>query len=420
MRLSRAGAVAGSLFGVAVLVGCGTPAPPPATPQPLPRVATLDAAQVNTAVAADDALGLDLLNAEAAKDQGNLALSPVSVAIALQMVATGADGETATEMAKVLHLPSVAAAGPAGQAATAGIAAADAPGSVTLHTANTLWTQQGKTLLPAFTKGLTDHFGTTGHTADFAGDADGARQAINQLVATQTEGKIPDLFPSGSIDGNTELVLTNALYLAATWAETFQQDATAPAAFTTASGARNTVPTMHGVFAARYASGPGYQVVTLPYVGGRLGFSVLLPAPGSSTDALLKSLRGSGLTSTLAAAQPAPVTLSLPKFTVKSTMDLSGVLAGLGMPTAFTGRANFDRIDTDGLSIQDVQHDAYVEVDENGTVAAAATGVAIGTSAGEADGTPVQVDVNRPFLFAITDLGTGLPLFLGRITQPVS
>lgn len=420
MTPSRACAVAGSLLGVAVLVGCGTPAPAPATPQPLPHVATLDAAEVGAAVDADDALGLDLLGAEAGQDQGNLALSPVSVAIALQMVATGADGQTATEMAKVLHLPSVAAAGPAGQAATADIAAADAPGSVTLHTANTLWTQQGKPLLPAFEKGLADHFGTTGHTADFAGDADGARQAINQLVATQTEGRIPDLFPPGSIDGNTELVLTNALYLAATWEDTFQRDATAPAAFTTATGAKTTVPTMHGVFAARYASGPGYQVVTLPYAGGRLGFSVLLPAPGSNTGALLATLHGSGLAAALTAAQPAPVTLNLPKFTVKSTMDLSGVLAGLGMPTAFTARADFDRIDTGGLSIQDVQHDAYVQVDENGTVAAAATGVAIGTSAGQAVGTPVEVDVNRPFLFAITDLGTGLPLFLGRITQPVN
>jgi serpin B len=90
------------------------------------------------------------------------------------------------------------------------------------------------------------------------------------------------------------------------------------------------------------------------------------------------------------------------------------------MPTAFSGRANFDRINKDGLSIQDVQHDTYVQVDENGTIAAAATGIAIGLSEGAAPGSPVQVDVNRPFLFAITDLGTGLPLFLGRITQPAS
>jgi serpin B len=416
MRLSPVVAV----LGVAVLVGCGTSAPPPATVQPLPHVATLEAAEVGTAVGADDALGLDLLGAEAGQDQGNLALSPVSVAIALQMVATGADGDTATEMAKVLHLPDVAAAGRAGQAATSGIAADDVPGSVTLHTANTLWTQQGKPLLPGFTKGLADHFGTTEHNADFTGDADGARQAINQLVATQTEGRIPALFPSGSINGNTELVLTNALYLAAIWADKFEKGATTPAAFTSASGATSTVPTMHGSFAASYASGPGYQVVTLPYIGGKLGFSVLLPAPGSSTGAVLNTLRGSGLASALTAARPTEVTLSLPKFTVKSTMDLSGVLAGLGMPTAFSGKANFDRINKDGLSIQDVQHDTYVQVDENGTIAAAATGIAIGLSEGAAPGSPVQVDVNRPFLFAITDLGTGLPLFLGRITQPAS
>lgn len=407
--------VAGSVLGVAVLVGCATSTPA----QPLPTVATLDATEVSTAVNADDALGLDLLGAETRQEQGNVALSPVSVAIALQMVATGADGETATEMAKVLHLPDVAAAGPAGQAATSGIAADDAPGSVTLHTANTLWTQQGAPLRPAFATGLAEHFGTTVHNADFAGDAEAARQAINQLVATQTEGKIPALFPPGSIDGNTELVLTNALYLAASWADKFDQDATTPAPFTTTAGSAVTVPTMHGDIAASYASGPGYQVVTLPYTGGKLGFSVLLPAPGSTTGALLNTLRGSGLASVLGAARPTPVVLSLPKFTIKSTMDISGVLAGLGMPIAFSSRANFDRIGGGDLSIQDVQHDVYVQVDENGTVAAAATGAAMALSAGMAVGSSVRVEVNRPFLFAITDLGTGLPLFLGRITQPV-
>jgi serpin B len=384
----------------------------------LPQVATLDATETSTAAAADAAFGIDLLTAEAAREQGNVALSPVSVAIALQMVATGAGGATATQLAHVLHLPNAAAAGPAGQAATAGIAAAAVPGSVTVHTANTLWTQQGKPVLPGFSAGLSTHFGTTEHSADFSSDPDGARQAINDLVAAQTERKIPALFPPGSIDDNTALVLTNALYLAVAWQDQFHQDQTAPAAFTAANGSANNVPTMHGTFSAKYASGPGYQVVTLPYVGGRLGFSVLLPAPGSNPAALLSTLRDNGFTSAMAAAKQADVILSLPKFTVKSTMDLSGVLSALGMPIAFTPQADFDRISGDRLSIQDVQHDAYVQVDENGTVAAAASGVAIGTSAAAAPPLAVRVEVNRPFLFAITDLSTGLPLFLGRISNP--
>ncbi|HEY4018120.1 MAG TPA: serpin family protein [Pseudonocardiaceae bacterium] len=416
MNLSRVGLVAGSVFGIAVLVACGGAAPQ-ATVQPLPKVATLDAAEVSAAVGADDAVGIDLLAAEAAQNQGNLALSPASVAIALQMVATGADGDTATQIAHVLHLPDVAAAGPAGQAATAGIAADARPGSVTLHTANTLWTQQGKPLLPGFTQGLASHFGTTEHTANFAGDAESARQDINQLVATQTEGKIAALFPPGTISDTTTTVLTNALYLAAAWQNPFHPDATAPAAFTTGTGASTTVPTMTGELTANYASRPGYQLITVPYVGGKLGFSILLPAPGSNTDALLSAVRGTGLVSALAAAKPTELTLSMPKFTVKSTMDLSGVLAALGMPTAFTQQADFDRISTQHLFIQNVEHDTYVQLDENGTVAAAATGVAMGMSAIAASPS-IHVQVNRPFLFAITDLGTGLPLFVGRLTNP--
>lgn len=417
MNLSRAGLAAASLLGVVILVGCGTAAPKPAAVQPLPRVAALDSAQAGTAAGADDALGLDLLNAASAQNQGNVALSPVSIAIAVQMVATGADGGTAAQLAHVLHLPDVAAAGPAGQAATASIAADDKPGSVTLHTANTVWTQQGKPLLPAFISGLASHFGIAQHTADFTGDADGARADINQLVAAQTEGKIPELFPPGTITSITRMVLTNALYLAAAWQKPFQPNTTAPAAFTTANGASAQVATMTGEVSASYASRPGYQVITLPYVGGKLGFSVLLPAPGSSTNALLSTLRGSGLASALTAAQPSEITLSMPKFTIKSSMDLAGVLAGLGMPTAFTAQANFDRMSGEPLFIQHVEHDAYVQVDENGTVAAAATGVGMGAMAIAAPPS-IQVQVNRPFLFAITDLGTGLPLFLGRVTDP--
>jgi serpin B len=416
MNLSRAGLVAGSVLSIAVLVGCGAATPKPAAVQPLPRVATLDATEVGTAVEADDALGLDLLGAEAAQNSGNLALSPASVAIALQMVTTGANGDTATQLAHVLHLPNAAAAGPAGQAATAGIAADARPGSVTLHTANTLWTQQGKPPLAGFTQGLASHFGITEHTANFTDDAESARQDINQLVSAQTEGKIPTLFPPGTISDNTRLVLTNALYLAAAWQSPFQPDATAPATFTTATGTTTKVPTMTGEVGAKYASEPGYQVITLSFVGGRLGFSVLLPAPGSNTGALLNTLRGNGLAVALSAAAPTPITLSMPKFVVKSTMDLSSVLGELGMPAAFTPQADFSRMSAEKLFIQHVEHDAYVQVDEQGTVAAAATGAEMGTSAIAAP--PTRIQVNRPFLFAITDLSTGLPLFLGKVAQP--
>lgn len=413
-----AGTVTG--LGLALLLtGCASTVPgqPDAGPtvQPLPRVAEVDSAEVTDAIGADDALGLDLLAAESARHQGNLALSPLSVATALQMAAGGADGTTATELAHVLHLPNAADAGPAGQAAVAGIAA-DATPDVTLRTANTLWTQHGMPLLPAFSQGLTNHFGTTAHETDFTGAPDAARQRINTMVADQTGGRIRDLFPSGAIDGDTRLVLTNALALSAAWTKRFDRDATTQAPFTTGTGAAEQVPMMSGEIPAGYATGPGYQVITLPYAGNRLGFSILLPAPGSTTANLLTGLRATGLGTALRSVRHNEVVLSLPKFHLRSAMDLKQSLSALGMADAFTANADFDRITTQRpVRIQQVEHEADIQVDENGTVAAAATGISAGAGAAAPAAT---VRVDRPFLFAITDTETGLSLFLGRVDDP--
>lgn len=173
---------------------------------------------------------------------------------------------------------------------------------------------------------------------------------------------------------------------------------------------------MSGTVSAGYATTPDYQVITLPYVGGKLGFSILLPATGSSTDALLAMLRQTGLALVLKAAEPTSVELTMPKFTVHSAQEVSTLLASLGMANAFSDTANFSGITAkEQLQIQHVEHDAYVQVDENGTIAAAASGVGMMPTA-VAAGRAVTVD--RPFLFAITDLSTGLPLFLGRVADP--
>lgn len=416
-RPHRAGLAA--LLSLLALVACGSPTPsaqPPPRPVPVAVAVPADAAAL---VAADDRFGIDLLSAA---PDGNLAISPASVAIALQMVATGARGTTASQLAHVLHLRSVAAAATSAQALLAGLNAAEQDHRNTLRVANTVWAQQGMPVAPAFSNTLRTRFASAMRTADFASDPDGARQQVNSTVSGQTNGLIPQLFPAGSLDGSTRLVLTNAISLAASWATAFREKNTAPGPFTKPDGSVVQVPMMHSdqptaeqPAAYGYAADPGYQVVTLPYVGGKLAFTILLPDTTSLTP-LLGMLRDKGLPAVIGAVRPTRIALVMPKFTIRTDLDLTATLAGLGMPAAFGADADFSGITTaEHLQIQTVRHDAVVQVDEHGTVAAAATGVGVQATAGVA---VLPVNVNHPFLFVITDTATGAPLFLGRITDP--
>jgi serpin B len=413
--------LAALLLSLLVLAACGTQsrsAAPQAPPKPVP-VAVAVPADAAALVAADDRFGIDLL---AAAPAGNVAISPASVAIALQMVATGARGTTATQLADVLHLPSAAAAATSAQALLTGLSGAERDHRNTLRVANTVWAQRGLPIAPAFSNTLRTRFASAMRTADFAGNPDGARQQVNSTVSSQTNGLIPQLFPARSLDGSTRLVLTNAIYLAASWATAFDKDKTAPGPFTRPDGSVVNVPMMHSddptadqPAAYGYAAGPGYQVVTLPYLGGKLAFTILLPATTSLTP-LLDMLRDNGLPAVIGEVRPTRIALAMPRFTIHTDLDLSATLAGLGMPVAFGADADFSGITTaEHLQIQTVQHDAVVRVDEHGTVAAAATGVGIQATAGVA---LLPVNVNHPFLFVITDTATGAPLFLGRVTDP--
>jgi serpin B len=347
-------------------------------------------------VSATDAFGLDLLTAPALADEPNLVVSPVSASLALQMIGAGAAGATAAEITKVLHLPD-------------GVRPRlPAFGQTDLKVSNTAWAQQGLELKPGYTDALRTQFDTTLQEADFRKNPDEARGRINQTVADQTAGKITELFPRGSIDNDSRLVLTNALYLKAEWAREFPIDKTTDAPFTRADGSTVTVPMMHTDQELGYAEGPGYQVLTLPYKSGELAFTVIVP---SAVDAI----RGKGIAAVLDEVRPGPVALAMPRFTARSAMDLTETLTAAGMPTAFSAAADFSGITDDQLYLDSVQHKTFVQVDEKGTEAAAATG-SDGQIASAVQ--PKTVTVDRPFLFVITDTATGAPLFLGRIADP--
>lgn len=392
-------------LGLALLItACGSEPAPPELPTPVPVVERVPA-DTAALVSAIDAFGLDLLTAPALADRPNLVVSPASASVALQMIAAGAAGPTAEEMTRVLHLP-------------AGVRTRlPAFDRTDLKVSDTAWTQRGLDLKPGYRDTLAHRFDTTLHEADFRKDPGGAAREINKTVADQTGGRITDLFPPDAFDDSTRLVLTNALYLKADWAQEFPTDRTADEPFTRGDGSTVTVPMMHNdpaqepPFTLGYAEGPGYQVVTLPYKGGRLAFTVIVPAAPDI-------VRAKGVATILGEVRPTPVALAMPRFTARSAMDLTDTLKAAGMPTAFTDAADFSGITGKvPLRIDSVRHSTFVRVDEKGTEAAAATGVEAKVTAAVAVRT---VTVDRPFLFVITDTATGAPLFLGRITDPTA
>jgi serpin B len=251
---------------------------------------------------------------------------------------------------------------------------------------------------------------------DYRGDPEGARRAINGWVADQTDERITDLIGEGVIDAVTRLVLTNAIALRAPWDTPFASEATAAGPFTPLSGAAREVPFMHQTEQLAYAEGDGWQAVELAYVGRELAMTVVVPAAGRFEPVIA----GLDLGAVLGALRPRQVSVGLPRWAFRTQAMLAEVLAAMGMPTAFTDRADFSAMTAEAeLFISRVVHQAYIAVDEKGTEAAAATAVVMRPTSAAVD-PPVVLNVDRPFLFAIRDLPTNTPLFLGRVVDPTA
>jgi serpin B len=365
---------------------------------------------------ADDAFGADLylLLSEQAPDT---VFSPVSVASALQMALCGAGGQTAAELARALHLDgSAAGAAEAVAALSAVVSDVTADGTVTLRAPATVWVQSGLPLQPDFTARL----GQAVAEADFADAPQQARAQINRVIAGQTEDKITGLLPARAVDAGTRLILTSAIYLKAGWAQTFPENATAEAPFYPDGLDRpsRTVRMMHGTAARMYVRGDGYQAVLLPYRGGSLAMAVVLP--DGSMAALRAALAAGGVGGLLTGMARYQVALSLPRFRLETAFGLIPELERLGVRQAFGDAADFSGItEAARLAINAIAHKAYVDVDEQGTEAAAATAVSFRPTAAFRVPEPVTMTVDRPFLFAIVHGPTGLPLFLGQVSHPL-
>jgi serpin B len=327
-------------------------------------------------------------------------------------------------MARVLHI-----SGPPEAVLTQAKALVDALDSaqrpqVTLRVANRLFAEKSYRLESAYVARMSA-LGAPTEPVDFVRAPDAARAHINSWVARQTADRIKDLLPPGSISGETRLALVNAIYLLAEWAEPFRQEATRPRPFYAPGKPPRDVPTMRNVEHFKYGEAPGVKLLEMPYVGGDIAMTFVLPAEREGLGAIEQKLDAAQLAAWVAAMQMERVSVLLPKFTVDppQPLKLSDELVRLGMPLAFDrGRADFTGIaappdPADRLVISEVFHKAFVRVDEKGTEAAAASATVM-MRAGSAPMQPREFVADHPFLFFIRDTRSGLLLFMGRVVDP--
>jgi serpin B len=347
---------------------------------------------------------------EIAGKAGNIVYSPYSIAVALGMTLNGAAGTTAQEMRDVLTVDDLDAFNTGLNSLTQRLEGL-AGKKLVLDSANSLWGQQGMTWEQPFLDVLARDYGTGMRQVDYKTATEGARLAINEWTSDQTHKKIPSIIPEGVLDGLTRLVLVNAIYLKAAWLLPFEKELTTDAPFHLSDGSTVDVPMMGGADGSfERVVGKGFQALRLPYDGGRLAMTVVLPDAGSTVDATV-------FAEAMAGVPTDSVGLRLPRWKFRLQAGLGEVLRKLGMPTAFSEDADFSGMTHDErLHIAAVLHEAFVAVDEDGTEAAAATAVVMRTTSARIE--PTIVTVDRPFLFAIHDVQDNTPLFVGRVDDP--
>ncbi|HEX7612344.1 MAG TPA: serpin family protein [Candidatus Limnocylindrales bacterium] len=367
-----------------------------------------------------NAFGFDFYKA-ALTSGDNAVVSPASILLALSMARVGAAGQTASQMNTVLHSPSPSALNSLDQA-LAGLSGTfkdqeSKDYEVTLRIANAPFAQRDYKFVQAFLDTLASQYGAGIRLVDFKADSAGAVRDINKWVSDKTEARIPELLDK--LDPATRLVLVNAIYMKAPWLAPFPESATEPAPFTRLDGSKVSVPTMkETVHDGLYASGSDWQAVELPYMGGSLAMTIVVPQDLAAFEKTLSATRFAEITDAL---HQTYLSLSLPRFKAETKSELSAALATMGMPLAFDpNKADFSGITTqEPLHISKVVHQANISVDEKGTEASAATAVVM--MAGAAPGPqqePMVVHVDRPFIFAVRDTKTGAILFLGRVVDP--
>jgi serpin B len=410
------------------LSGCGGSDDSPPLEKQLPPEYDLlsDKARVTAPVVSSDdaatfandnlAFSLDLYFALRPRNSNNFVFSQTSISTALAMLYAGASSSTAAQMSDTLHftLPAgrLHAAFNAQDLALTTPPPGSSPAAFRVQIANSIWIQNGFTVLPAYLDTLAENYGSGLFEEDFSNAPEPARNAINQWVADRTEGQIPSLFPQGSIDTLTRLVLANAVFFHGDWKVPFMKDS--PDRVFHALTGDVSVPTMHGSSNAGIWSGTGWNAAAIDYVGDAAAMIIVVPDAGTFA-AFEAGLTVESLSAILAGAPPSGgADLYMPRFKFSTDVGLNDILSALGMPEAFGDQADFSGIDgARDLRVQAIVHKAIIAVDEKGTTASAATGVSVGVAS-----LPPTLVVDRPFLFFVRHKSTGAILFQGRVVDP--
>jgi len=347
-------------------------------------------------------------------DEGNILFSPYSISTALSMTYEGARGETAEEMEAVfgfLEDPSERLPSVAGIYNTLNEEGRD----YALHTVNALWIQRDYPVQEDYVDAIIGYYGGDVNALDFVAEPDESRVTINEWVEERTNDRIKDLFPSGSIDADVRLVLTNAIYFKGDWLYEFDEEATGEEEFHVTPTTSVTVDMMSLRDDFNYAETDELQLLELPYTGEDVSMLILLPKRSHMGD-VEAQLSAERLGEWVDMMEGTTVNVYLPRFTFETKYFMMEDLAEMGMPTAFTDAADFSGMTGNReLFIDKVIHQAFIEVNEEGTEAAAATGVSMRLSAAM----PGEVfRADHPFIFLIRDVDTGVILFMGRVTDP--
>jgi len=395
-------------------VGFDVPPPGPAAPPNSPASSTV--AQANNAFAAD-------LYGRLSQKDGNVFFSPYSISLALAMTYGGARGSTAAAMAKVLHFAGPPSAISQAYGKLDAQLRSEQTGG-TLSVASSLWGQEDYPFLPAYVDTTRQAFAAAVESVDFKGASETARGAINQWVADATHDQIKSLIAPGGVTAQTRLVLCSAIYFKGKWDSPFQPESTHPGAFSVTPFGTVIVPMMNQRSLYRSVFLDGFGLLELPYQGDQLSMIIVLPAALDGLSALEGRLNATTLASwlaSLAQAHEFDTQLSVPRFQSSQSLDLSKPLGQLGMASAFVPlQADFSGMTgKPDFFISAVVHQADIEVDEEGTVAAAATAVEEFQATAVMPPPPaVTFTVDHPFLYLIRDNASGSILFLGRMLDP--
>jgi len=415
--------------------------PPTATPTEtlIPITPSAKLAQVNVArdtspsvptedlqalVRGNNAFAFDLYHSMSG-EQSNMVFSPYSISLALAMAYAGARGETESQMAQVLHFDlSQEQLHPAFNKLSLELdeinesAGTEENQEAQLEVANSLWAQDSYPFRQEYLDTVALNYGTGVRLVDFINNYNPLRLEINTWVREQTKGKINGLLPDGALSGDTRMILVNAVYLKADWLHTFSSNMNHIAPFKLIDGKEVQVEAMSDELHLSYIDGDGYQGVGLPYAGQTAEMTILIPDKGAFA-AFESTLGLAKLNEILNAMQSASVKLSLPKFTFESQFSLPTGLSALGMTDAFNSSfADFSGMTGKrDLFISDVIHKAFVAVDEEGTEAAATTSIRVIPELARPE--PIELIIDRPFIFIIRDTVNGQILFIGRVLNPL-